>query len=92
MNYVKFMILLGFLFFDPFNTIATDKTHPGHRQVLSEDWLLKSSVLVPEDGTRISTVDFKPQQWIKTGIPTTVLNALVKNGIYPDPRTGLNAV
>ena len=34
---------------------------------------------------------YKPQQWLKTSVPTTVLNALVKHGVYHDPRFGLNS-
>ena len=47
-------------------------------------------MLVPDDGGRISTVDYRPRQWFKTCVPSTVLTALVKNGVYPDPRIGLN--
>ena len=61
------------------------------RQLLTDGWLLKSSVLVPEDGARISTMGYKPQRWFKTSVPNTVLSALVKNGVYPNPRFGLNA-
>ena len=45
---------------------------------------------MPEDGQRVSTVDYQPQQWHKTSVPSTVLSALVKNGVYPDPRIGMN--
>ncbi|MCY3024473.1 MAG: beta-mannosidase [Planctomycetota bacterium] len=69
---------------------AAETTPPGQRQLLSEDWQLKSSVLVPEDGARISAVSYRPQRWFKTVVPSTVLSALVKNGVYPDPRSGLD--
>jgi hypothetical protein len=61
------------------------------RMSLADGWLLQSSVLVPEDGAHVSTAEFKPQGWFKTGMPSTVLSALVKNGVYPDPRTGMNS-
>jgi len=60
------------------------------RQPLSDAWLLKSSVLVKEEGQRISQPGYKPEGWLKTSVPSTVLSALVKNGIYPDPRIGLD--
>ncbi len=31
------------------------------------------------------------RDWYSVQVPTTVLNALVKNGVYPDPRFALNA-
>lgn len=62
----------------------------GQRQMLAEGWQLKSSVVVPEDGRQVSTVGYQPQQWYKTAVPATVLTALVKNGVYPDPRNALD--
>ncbi|MGV8096722.1 MAG: sugar-binding domain-containing protein [Mangrovibacterium sp.] len=84
-------ILAGLLFIETLTVVTPAESQPGHRQLLEDDWLLKSSVLVPEDGSRISTVDYKPQEWFKTSVPTTVLNTLVKHGVYPDPRIGLNS-
>lgn len=57
---------------------------------LKENWCLKSSYLVKEDGKKISSGEFRPKNWYKINIPTTVLTALVKNGAYPDPYVGLN--
>src|ERR1035437_3276062 len=53
---------------------------------LSGDWFIKSSIQVPEGGEVISTGSFMQKEWY----PATVLNALVKDGVYPDPRLGLN--
>ena len=69
---------------------AADKVQLAQRQLLTDGWMLKSSVLVPEDGARVSAVDYRPQEWFKTTVPATVLTVLVKNGVYPDPRFGLN--
>ena len=52
--------------------------------------LVKNSTLVPEDGRFISSDKFRPENWYPCKIPSTVLNCLVKNNIYPDPYTGLN--
>lgn len=70
---------------------AAKTVHPGQRLSLAEGWQLKSSMLVQEDGERISTGGYKPQEWLETAVPSTVLSALVKNGVYPDPRVALNA-
>jgi hypothetical protein len=58
---------------------------------LKEGWLLQSSTLVPEGGETVSRPGFQPAGWYKTQVPCTVLSALVKNGVYPDPRVGLNS-
>ncbi len=39
------------------------------------------------NSTELGRADAK---WYDVQVPTTVLNALVKQGIYPDPRIGLN--
>jgi hypothetical protein len=86
----KILILTGFLVIEILTVVAAEDDLSGKRKLLTNNWLLKSSALVPEDGSRISTVDYKPQQWFRITVPTTVLNALVKQGVYPDPRVGLN--
>ncbi len=53
---------------------------------LVSGWKLKSSALVKDATGPCDTRD-----WIPVTVPSTVLNALVKAGIYPDPRVGLNA-
>ena len=63
----------------------------GQRRLLRHGWQMQSSVLVPEDGSQISTASYTPRQWHNTSAPSTVLSVLVKNGIYPDPRTGLHS-
>ena len=57
---------------------------------LNDDWLMKASIEVEVDGEFISTGDFIPENWYPVALPSTVLSALVKNGVYPDPRKGLN--
>ena len=51
---------------------------------------MQSAFLARVEGEKISSQDFKPESWYKTTIPTTVLTALVKNGVYPDPYIGVN--
>ncbi len=33
---------------------------------------------------------FQATDWYEATVPTTVLNALVKQNVYPDPRIGMN--
>ena len=58
--------------------------------ILADHWFVQSSILVPETDDLISTAKFEPENWYPTRVPTTVLTALVKNGISPDPTTGMN--
>jgi len=57
---------------------------------LQQNWQIQSSAKVHEGGNTISTTDFTPEEWYSTSVPTTVLAALVENGVYPDPYYGLN--
>jgi exo-1,4-beta-D-glucosaminidase len=59
---------------------------------LREGWRLQTSLLARENGDKISQPDFKTDSWYEAAVPTTVLNALVRNAIYPDPYVGMNNV
>jgi len=69
---------------------GAQKASPGSRLFLKEGWEIRSSTQVKESGEIISTSGFKPEGWYPTSVPSTVLTALVKNGVYPDPYTGMN--
>lgn len=69
-------------------TMATDKN--SNRILLSDGWYIKSSTQVKEPDQTVSTKGFKPDNWISTSVPSTVLNALIKKGIYPDTRINMN--
>ncbi|MCX7049446.1 MAG: hypothetical protein NTX50_28670, partial [Candidatus Sumerlaeota bacterium] len=69
---------------------AAETTQTGQRQFLADNWLVQSSVLAQEDGARISTPGYAPKQWLKAAMPASALSVLVKNGVYPDPRNGLD--
>lgn len=73
------------------NTLASQAELVGSKIFLKDGWLVKSSALVKEDGDIVSTDNFAPESWYKTAVPSTVLNALIKNGVYPDMRVGLNS-
>jgi exo-1,4-beta-D-glucosaminidase len=57
---------------------------------LRDGWSLQTSLLAKENGDRISQPDFKTDGWCAASVPTTVLNALVRNSVYPDPYVGMN--
>lgn len=58
--------------------------------VLKNNWYLKNSIEVNAIGEEVSSLNFIQQNWYRTSVPSTVLNAFVKNGVYPDPRIGMN--
>lgn len=51
---------------------------------------MQPSFLVKADGKETSSLKFQSRDWYPVSIPTTVLTALVRNGVYPDPYVGLN--
>lgn len=57
---------------------------------LQKQWMIRSSALVDAPAEEVSRPGFQAEGWYPTSVPSTVLNALVKNGVYPDPRIGLN--
>ncbi len=59
--------------------------------VLKENWRLQSSVLVDKGGEVLSHPAYAAEGWHRITVPCTVLNALVKAGVYPDPRLALNS-
>jgi exo-1,4-beta-D-glucosaminidase len=57
---------------------------------LRDGWLLQSSCKVDKPGDVISTTKFMPTGWYTVSVPTTVVAALVKAKVYPDPDFGMN--
>ncbi|NLS90606.1 MAG: hypothetical protein GXX96_00280 [Planctomycetaceae bacterium] len=77
---------------------AVTATHSGeqaerspNRLTLADGWQLQSSVLVKDEAEAISLPDYRTDGWHSTKVPSTVLSALVRNEVYPDPRFGLDA-
>ena len=64
---------------------------PVGRITIDEHWQMKSSVLVPESGEQISQPNYPANQWHPTRLPATALSTLIRNGVYPDLRIGLNS-
>jgi exo-1,4-beta-D-glucosaminidase len=62
----------------------------GDRIVLKENWVIQSSENIEAEGAGISTIEYEPEGWYPTTVPSTVLAALVENGVYPDPYFGTN--
>ncbi|PZP51830.1 MAG: hypothetical protein DI598_02250 [Pseudopedobacter saltans] len=55
------------------------------------DFQVQSSEVVGNNGVELSNSHYQPSvKWHPTKVPSTVLNTLVNNKIYPDPYQGLN--
>ena len=57
---------------------------------MREGWTLQSSAKVRQGGDVLSTPRFQPTGWYAVTVPTTVVAALVKQKVYPDPDFGMN--
>jgi exo-1,4-beta-D-glucosaminidase len=62
-----------------------------NRLDLSGDWTMQSSFLEPGPGSLLSQPGHATRNWHRVKVPTTVLKALIKAGVYPDLRVGMNA-
>jgi exo-1,4-beta-D-glucosaminidase len=64
--------------------------HPETSLVLRDGWTLQSAYKVEAKGETVSTSGFEPKDWYAVSVPTTVVAALVKHKVYPDPFFGTN--
>jgi exo-1,4-beta-D-glucosaminidase len=60
------------------------------RLPLADGWNLQSSGKVGDTGDVIATPGYQPKDWYTVNVPTTVVAALVKQKLYPDPGFGMN--
>ena len=58
--------------------------------MLREHWLVQSAETAGMDGIQLSSSGVNPTGWAPTSVPATVLTALVRNGVYPNPYVELN--
>jgi len=65
-------------------------SHSPAIQRLADGWTLQSSGKVAETGDVISKSTYQPRGWYTVTVPTTVVAALVKQKVYPDPNFGMN--
>jgi len=87
-NLIRFLLfLIVILYMDSCNVIENTS---GIKISLAGDWLIKSSLQVKEEGQVISTLNFDSRSWYPAKVPTTVLSALIKDGVYKDPWIGLD--
>jgi exo-1,4-beta-D-glucosaminidase len=78
-------IILPLVFLAAAASLAAENTTP-----LRDNWQLLSACKATEAGEAISTANFKAEGWLKASVPSTVLAAQVKAGVFPDPFFGDN--
>ena len=84
---VNSLILLLAIFLSP---IVYAQTPSGSTMVLRDHWSIQSSASLIDEGKVISQPGYAAKDWYPTSVPSTVLAALVKNKVYPDPYYGNN--
>ena len=72
------------------NAFGQDVREFENKTIVLSEWQLESTVLQTASGEEISTGHWANSRWYPVHVPTTVLNGLVKNGVYPDPRLDMN--
>jgi len=89
---VSFILLSHLLFAQLLFAQAKHLSRPQHSSkfVLRDGWTLQSSAKVDQKGGVISTPHFQARSWYTVTVPTTVVAALVKQKVYPDPYFGMN--
>ena len=61
-----------------------------HTLLLKDNWKIQSSEKLIVSGKIVSTESYNTKDWYTASVPTTVLAALVKNGIYKNIFVGEN--
>jgi exo-1,4-beta-D-glucosaminidase len=85
-RYLLILLLFIFCAFAP----GSAQTLSTHRLRLDEGWELQSSAKVEGSGDTIATDRFVSRGWYLASVPTTVVAALVRAKVYPDPTFGTN--
>jgi len=63
---------------------------PAKSYLIRHNWKVNAASTVSLTGKELSD-DFKTGSgWVTTSVPATVLTALVRNGVYPNPYVGFN--
>ena len=83
-------LIFFYLFVIGLTTSYNSYSQQENALILKDNWSIQSSKVINTDGKEISTIGFSPDGWYSTTVPTTVLYALVKHNVYPNPYYGTN--
>src|SRR5712691_3231692 len=96
-SFMKFRISLGIAFLTLASLAAQPQAQAAHTGTasaasqfpLADGWMLQSSRKVDQAGDVLSKPTFQPKGWYPVTVPTTVVSALVKHKVLPDPTYGM---
>ncbi|HEX9383087.1 MAG TPA: hypothetical protein VF908_06780, partial [Gemmatimonadaceae bacterium] len=60
------------------------------QQMLHDGWMIQSSAKVGVDGATLSSTTYRPTDWYRATVPSTVVGTLVEDSLYRDPFVGMN--
>ncbi len=60
------------------------------QQMLHDGWMIQSSAKVGVDGATLSSTTYRPTDWYRATVPSTVVGTLVDDSLYRDPFVGMN--
>lgn len=86
MEIIKNLAILLFLLI----FISCASNNENEEVIYLKNWEMKSSQLINEEGKELSQSRYNGKDWYSVTVPTTVLNGLVKNKVYPDPRIDMD--
>ena len=69
---------------------AQERSSSPQSMTLEQGWDLQSSAKLQAGGEVLSSTTYQPRGWLPVTVPTTVVAAMVKAKIYPDPTFGTN--
>lgn len=87
-SFVRFSGIF-FLFLFTISSCRQTTNTPGN-SILLTDWKVQSAAKATGSGKQISTSEFSVSGWYDTNVPSTVLAALVQNGLYKNPYYAKN--
>ena len=61
-----------------------------NRLDLTDGWAIQSSARIQAGGETVSSLAFKPVDWRRATVPSTVIGNLVDDHVYEDPFFGMN--
>src|SRR3974390_512411 len=71
-------------------TVIAGPGQNSSRLVLHDGWRFQPSTLVHESGEVVASAGFQVDHWYRAKVPSTILAALVEEGVYQDPYVGMN--
>jgi exo-1,4-beta-D-glucosaminidase len=90
---IRSLAWVGFLLLPPLSLAQHAQVRPAEttsKFPLTDSWTLQSSSKVDQSGEVLSKPGFQPRGWYAASVPTTVVSALVKHKVLPDPFFGMN--